>query len=244
MGIDTQVAGHAIAARFAPTIAPRLGSNVFPSGGPVASAFQQMDDSLVTETSVSIVACFHRNAMADYLAQLFNTVLVRLVSIDGTPTTYDAPLQNLVSGGVVQFHTVTGLPASTRFEVQLWAARFGNGGYQSLLRINSTDDPVVAYTRIAAPTATALATGTVSPKVAITVTPPGGLTGFDTQIANAGRSFVALYSSVASGATTYESTAGTDGRPDRYFVRARNTAWPTNLQYSPPVTLDIADPQP
>lgn len=245
--LDAQVATHAVAARFAPSLALRFGSNTYPTGGViyqyVFDAFQQLDDALVTENSVALVVTMNRGIMSAYTAQ-FNSVFVRLRQLDGGSATYDSALQPLTASSLVQFHTITGLPSSTRFEVQLFIGGFNNGGFNTLLRVGSTDNPPIAYTRIGRPTATAVATGTVSPKVEITVTPPGGRTGFDTLIANADRSFDALYSAVAGTATTYESTAGVDGRPDRYFVRSRSTAWPAGFQYSDPVVLNIEDPQP
>ena len=49
-------------------------------------------------------------------------------------------------------------------------------------------------------------------------------------------------SGVASTPTTYQSTVGTCGVPDRYWVRARHTSWPEGFQYSAPVELEILNP--
>ena len=134
-------------------------------------------------------------------------------------------------------HTITGLEAGERYEV--------------VTRLNTTDitaqqitlvPPVVMYTAIPAPTATIATAGAGTPVTNITVTPPGGKAGYDVHVANASGSFDALYTGVASTATTYQSTSGTCGRADRYIVRARRAEWPSGLEWSPAVVLDIVNP--
>lgn len=131
--------------------------------------------------------------------------------------------------------TITGLTANTRYEVRARVV-------SSSLGLLATCDSVVMFTALTAPTATIATAGAGTPVTNITVTPPAGLPGFDTLIRSSGGAYESLYSGVATTPTTYQSTVGVCGRADRYWVRARHTAWPDGFQYSPPVELAIVNP--
>ena len=130
--------------------------------------------------------------------------------------------------------TITGLAASTRYEVRAVLLNAANNDHPS--------EVAPMFTKIAPPSATIATAGAGTPVTNITVTPPGALAGFDTEIRNAGGAFDALYSNVSTAPTVYQSTAGSCGVEDRYFVRARSTSWPDGYQYSAPVELSVVNP--
>jgi hypothetical protein len=190
-------------------------------------------------------------AISQQLDAVQATSIAVLVAADGS--NYSGPMRvavdyRLLGAGAWTEHiavpyetalttTITGLAPSSRYEVRarllIQVAYAGWGAA-------TTTDPVVMFTRIAAPTATIATVGTGTPVTEIRVTPPG--VGFDTKIRNAAGTYDALHAAVASTATTYQSTAGACGKGDRYWVWARNTQWPAGFQYSAPVELDIVNP--
>lgn len=130
---------------------------------------------------------------------------------------------------------IPSLSPSRRYEVRAIA-------YDATSTAVLTSTAIVMYTRIGQPTASIATAGAGTPVTNITVQPPSALPGFDTDIVNASASFDALYENVATTPTVYQSTQGTCGVTDTYFVRARSTAWPDGFQHSDPVELSIVNP--
>lgn len=125
---------------------------------------------------------------------------------------------------------VLSLAASGKYEVRI---RFGGGG--------SGHGPTVAmYTKLAAPTISAALTGVGTPGVDLTITVP--VAGHDLHVYNADGSYDQTFTNVTAGAHVYTSTAGVCGRGDRYYVRTKNSGWPTGLQYSDAASVTITSP--
>lgn len=131
--------------------------------------------------------------------------------------------------------TITGLEAGEKYEV--FSRVVASGG-----ATQAVSPATMCYTAVPTPTATIATAGAGTPVTRITVTPPGGKAGYDTHIENASGSFDSLYTGVSSSATVYQSTMGTCGQADRYFVRARRPDWPEGLEWSAAVALDVVNP--
>lgn len=221
---------NAIEAQTGPSSALRLQPGLSSSEG--FGITQLLDGSNLAESSATLLVCFSQNA--SFGVGLF-TMKITLTAIDMVGT-YESETVN-VRGKSTQLITITGLPASMRFTASVTYSRVNNNGTLS------ADPSLTAYTKIAAPTVAGTVLGTPgNPRVDFTVTPPSGRTGFDIAIRNADGSFDALYSSVSDAPATYSSTEGTEGRPDRYWVRGRRLGWPEGARYSDPVEVSISSP--
>ena len=205
--------------------------NLLASNGPVLFApvpTQVLDANAWQETSITVQLTPYtgRQGTVDLEYRKFGT------------STWTLATTRTVNASTPPFtHTVTGLEAGERYEFRT--------------RLNTTDNAIqslelfpypLMFTAVPVPTATIATAGSGTPVTNVTVTPPGGKAGYDVHVANASGSFDALYTGVASTATTYQSTAGTCGRADRYVVRARRPEWPAGLEWSAAVVLDIVNP--
>lgn len=125
---------------------------------------------------------------------------------------------------------LSGLNASTTYEVSIVNVRTG-----------ARSAPVVMFTRLAAPSLTvATAGGPGSPVVNLTVAMPRA--SLTLCLYNALGTYEALYENAAVPATTYQSTIGVCGSPDRYYARALDMAWPEAFRYSEAATVDVVNP--
>ncbi len=217
-----------VGARLSPTL--RMRNAVWTGLSPIQNAdtvavSQQMD--AIAESSIDVLVTARPSL--DHFESFSAVAIQYRVFGDTSWITFGTYAYAKVRSVVV-----TGLAASTRYEVR------GQFLYSSAVQRSS--DPVIMFTRIALPTATIATAGAGTPVTNITVTPPGALPGFDTEIRNAGGAFDALYSNVSTAPTAYQSTVGSCGTEDRYFVRARSTSWPDGYQYSAPVELSVVNP--
>lgn len=217
--------------RTSPLLTVRDAQHIVDFGGDrsAVAVSQQMDADAYAETSIEVLVS---ERIAALWAARGGYVIVEYRTFGSVGDyTVAATLAYATHAHV----TITGLTASGRYEVR---ARL----YSTEVGLEATTTPVVMFTKITAPTATIATAGAGTPVTNITVTPPAGLTGFDTLIRSAGGAYDALYSGVASTPTTYQSTVGTCAVPDRYWVRARHTSWPEGFQHSAPVELEIVNP--
>ena len=194
------------------------------SGAPSGAQYslvQRLDETAWAETSISLVVeSFQSGA---YTVQLRPQVV-------GAAWFTVGALNPALNGSVVEL-TVPNLEHSRRYEARVTYA------------INSVPLQAVvipACTKLRAPTGSVAVTG--SPAVTLSIAPPEGRTGMDIEVQNSTGAFDALYGSVSGVSTDYESTVGICGRPDVYYARLRNTAWPEGLQYSDPLILPVANP--
>lgn len=130
-----------------------------------------------------------------------------------------------------QLTTITGLTAGTQYEVRVRNS------------VGNTGSSQTCFTALPMPTSiTATTNGSAgSPSVPLAIVVPAS--GHGLRVYNAARTYDNLTASASAGTVNLTATVGVGGTGDRYYARTYNSAWPTEYQFSPPVSDDITDPE-
>lgn len=238
VNLTLQEPTHPIGYQNGPTVEHRQRSGFVSFSGAMPIT-QLIDPDRWAETSITVLLERHSSqysAIGIYVAARHQLAYRRfgttpwIIAREIWPTTWDSD-----GNGGSLLHTITGLIAGERYELRY---NFIDTQFGSAMQTFT----FIGHTKIPAPIASAVAVGAGTPSVNITARPGNGLTGFDMAIRNLSGAYDSLFTLVPSSDVVYNSTAGTCGVPDTYFVRARSTAWPAGLQYSDPAVLAIASP--
>lgn len=129
-------------------------------------------------------------------------------------------------------YTITGLTAGTKYDIVVEDPAGG---------IGSTSSFVDMWTMLPPPTSvTVTSNGSGTPVVAIDVDVP--IAGKTVRVYNKDNSYDQAHASQPSGVQTYNSTVGTCGEKDEYFVRLHDATWPEHMRYSTAVSDTVDNP--